>query len=143
MSLSVSSNKIYFWIKILSTFGIVLAIYLLYEQITQSPFAPCNINATVNCNAIISGPVAKTFGIPTPLIGLTGYVVILISAFLKKSKLILAMATFGLVFCLWIAYRDLFELHTICPACILCQLDMISVFALGFVLNRKQGVKND
>jgi uncharacterized membrane protein len=132
------SSRIYLYIKILASFGILLAVYLLYEQIAQSPFAPCNINATVNCDAIISGPVAKTFGIPTPLIGLIGYIVILISAFLKKGRLVLAMATFGLVFCLSIAYIELVQLKVICPVCILCQAVMITVFGLALVLNFKK-----
>lgn len=127
-------QKIFLAVKFLATFGILLAVYLLFEQATHSPFQPCNISSTVNCNAIILGPVAKTFGVPTPLIGLVGYVVILIAAFLKKKKTILGMAIFGLIFCLWIAYKELFLFHVVCPVCILCQLDMIAVFILGIVL---------
>lgn len=121
-------------IQILALVGILLALYLLFEQITHSPFQPCNINSFVNCNAIISGGVSKTFGIPTPLIGLTGYLVILLASLTRRKKLLLSMATFGLFFCLWIAYQELFLLHVICPVCILCQLDMISVFILSILL---------
>lgn len=129
-------QKIYLAIKLLASFGILLAVYLLLEQINGSSFRPCNINSFINCNAIIDGAVSKTFGIPTPLIGLVGYIVILISAILEKKKVILGMATFGLVFCLWIAYRELFKLHVLCPVCILCQVDMISVFILGIVIQK-------
>lgn len=131
-------EKIFYWIKILALVGIFLAVFLLWERYTQPAFKPCNINATVNCDAVISGEVSNTLGIPTPLIGLVGYVIILVSAFLKKTKLILGMATFGLLFCLYIAYRELFELKVICPVCILCQLDMITVFILGIILNKKK-----
>ena len=34
--------------------------------------------------------------------------------------------------------REIFELRVICPVCILCQLDMITVFILGYLLNKKQ-----
>lgn len=142
MSLS-EPSKIFLCIKALAVIGIVLAVYLLFEQITHSPFQPCNINATVNCDAIIKGAVSKTFGIPTPLIGLTGYIVILISAILKKSKIILGMAAFGLIFCLSIAYIELFRLHVVCPVCILCQLDMITVFALSLALNFRKIPKEE
>lgn len=117
----------------LSLFGIALAIYLLTEQITRSSFQPCNINSFVNCNAIISGPVANTFGIPTPLIGLMGYVVLLFASLRKMKRLLLGTAIFGLVFCLWIAYIELFLLHVICPVCILCQVTMLSVFTLSVI----------
>lgn len=130
-------KKIYSYIKALSIVGILLAIYLLWEQIFRPAFQPCNINALVNCNAVISGAVSKTLGISTPLYGLIGYIVILLSAIYKKKKLLLGMAAFGLIFCLWIAYQELFLLHVICPVCIGCQIIMIAVFSLGLAINRK------
>jgi len=130
-------EKFFNWIKILAGLGIFLALFLLWEQIFRPSFQPCNINATVNCDAVISGEVSKTLGIPTPLIGLVGYIIILFAAFKKNAKLVLGMAAFGLAFCLYIAYRELFQLHVICPVCVLCQLDMITVFILGIILNRK------
>jgi len=130
-------EKFFNWIKILAGLGIFLALFLLWEQIFRPSFQPCNINATVNCDAVISGEVSKTLGIPTPLIGLVGYIIILFAAFKKNAKLVLGMAAFGLAFRLYIAYRELFQLHVICPVCVLCQLDMITVFILGILLNRK------
>ena len=129
-------QSIYFYIKILSSIGVLLAIYLLWEQIFQPDFQPCNINSTVNCDAIISGAVAKTLGIPTPLYGLIGYIIIFFSAVFRKKKLLLGMATFGLAFCLWIAYVELFQLHVICPVCIGCQLIMLTVFTLAIKVNK-------
>lgn len=122
--------KSYSYIKFFSVIGMLLAIYLLWQQFFQPEFRPCTVNATVNCDAIISGRVAKTLGIPTALIGLTGYIVIFFAAFLRKKRLLLLMATFGLVFCAWIAYVELFQLHVICPICIVCQLIMVTVFSL-------------
>ena len=80
--------------------GILLALFLLWERYFHPTFQPCNINSTVNCNAVISGAVSNTLGIPTPLIGLIGYIFILYGAFKKNAKLILGMSTFGLAFCL-------------------------------------------
>jgi len=131
-------EKYFGWIKILAVVGIGLALFLLWERYFKPSFQPCNINSTVNCNAVISGEVSNTLGIPTPLIGLIGYVVILFAAFKKKAKLVLGMSAFGLAFCLYIAYRELFQLHVVCPVCILCQLDMITVFVLGIILTRKK-----
>jgi uncharacterized membrane protein len=129
-----TTQKAFFYTKVLAIFGIALAIFLLWEHFFHPSFQPCNINSTVNCNAIISGPVSKTLGIPTPLIGLVGYIVIFIASIMKKKKLVFYMATFGLLFCLWIAYQELFLLKVICPVCILCQLDMITVFVFGYLL---------
>jgi len=130
--------KIYFWVKVLAVIGLMLGTYLMYEQITQSAWRPCTINATVNCDAVISGEVAKTLGIPTPLYGLVGYTLILIGAFTKNKKLILGMASFGLAFCMYIAYVELFMLRTVCPVCIGCQIDMIITFILALTLNKRE-----
>lgn len=129
---------IYLVIRILSSIGILLALYLLWERFFHPSFQPCNITSTINCNAIISGAVSNTLGIPTPIIGLIGYIVIFFATFWEARKVILGMATFGLAFCLWIAYQELFLLHVICPVCILCQIDMITVFVLGIVLVTKK-----
>ena len=131
-------NKLFFTIKALSLIGIILALYLLWQQFYQPDFQPCNINTTINCGAIINGAVAKTFGIPTPLYGLIGYIVIFFAATLRKKKLLLVMATFGLTFCLWIAYRELFELRVICPICIVCQLNMLTIFLLSLFANKNK-----
>lgn len=130
-------RSIYFYIRALAVIGIVLAFYLLFEQWTKPATTLCSINATINCDAIIKGPVANTLGLPTPLYGLVGYIVIFLAATFKKLKLLLGMAAFGLLFCLYIAYQELVVLHTICPVCILCQIDMITVFILSILLNKK------
>jgi uncharacterized membrane protein len=133
-----SINKIYFYTRALSIIGIFLAVYLLVEQIFRPVFAPCNINDIINCNAVISGSVSKTLGLSTPLYGLIGYIVILFASIYQRKKLLLAMATFGLLFCLWIAYQELFLLHVVCPVCIGCQVVMILVFIFGLILNKSK-----
>ncbi len=140
--LPANMNKFYLYIKILSFIGILLAIYLLWQQMFRPAFQPCNIDATINCEAVVSGPVSKTLGIPTPLYGLIGYTVIFVAAFFKSKRLILGMAGFGLAFCLYIAYRELFQLHVVCPICIICQIVMITVFILGLLLNFRKSSNN-
>lgn len=126
----------FFVIKSLSLVGIILALYLLWQQFFTPSFQPCTINATINCDAIISGAVAKTFGIPTPLYGLVGYLIIFFAAITKRKNLLLGMAAFGTVFCLWIGYREIFELSVICPVCILCQMIMLTIFTLSIIIMR-------
>src|SRR5581483_4697397 len=127
-------TKLFVWIQRLSLVGIILAIYLLWEQLFHPSIKPCNINSTINCNAIISGAVSKTLGISTPLYGLVGYIVIFISTFFKKKKIILGMSTFGLLFCLRLGIIEIFSLHVICPVCIACQILMIIIFIFSIIL---------
>lgn len=134
------TSKLLKIIRWLSVFGILLSVYLLYQQATQSPYSPCNINSFINCNAVISGEVAKTFGISTPLYGLVGYIAIFFAAYLGKKKLVLGISLGGLLFCLWIAYVELFQLRVICPVCIMCQLTMISIVILAFRIVQKKDI---
>lgn len=133
-------KKIHAAIIFLSSLGILLAIYLLWQQIYHPAFQPCSINETINCDAIISGPVSRTFGVRTPIFGLIGYIVLFYAALFHKKKAILVTAIGGLAFCLWIAYQELIILRVICPVCIVCQLDMLTVFTLSIVLNRSKQV---
>ena len=123
---------------LLAVAGITLAVYLLWQQLFRPAFHPCSINSFINCDAIISGEVAKTFEIPTPLFGLVGYCGILLAAITRRKRLLIGLASGGLAFCLWIAYKELVILRVICPVCILCQLIMTSVFAISMVLNRRK-----
>ncbi len=132
-------NKILKAVKILSLVGVLLAVYLLWQQWFRPAFQPCSINSFINCDAVVSGPVSKTLGIPTPLYGLIGYIVIFLSSVYKKKTLMFSMATFGLLFCLWIGYQELFLLHVICPVCIGCEIIMITVFILSLkILKNKK-----
>lgn len=130
------TKTIYNLVQFFSFLGILLAVYLLWQQFFRPEWQPCTINSFINCDAIISGGVAKTFGIPTPLIGLIGYIVIFLSSIFRWKKTMLVMAMFGLFFCLWIAYQELFLLKVICPVCIGCQTIMIVVNILAFMINR-------
>ena len=130
-------NAIWNWITILSFIGILLATYLYYSYLTQPEFRPCSISSTINCDAVISGEVSLTLGIPTALYGLLGYVVIFIGSLFKKAKLVLSVVTFGLLFCLYILSIEIFKLGVYCPVCPGCLVVMISIFFLSLKINKK------
>lgn len=130
-------SKINIW-KILiglSSLGIILAIYLFYNYLTRPVIESCYVNSIINCDAVTKGVLSTLFGIPVSLIGLTGYIIILLSAIYKKKKLVLGMSTFGMIFCLSITYQEIFVLKVICPVCLTCQIVMLLVFLLSIKLN--------
>lgn len=129
-----TQNKGFAVIKYLSVFGMLLSLYLLYEQHLEKPVGICNINQIVTCEAIVTGSVSNVLGIPTPLYGLVGYALIFIGAWYRKKALTLGVASFGLFFCLGIGYVELFQLKNICPICVLCELTMVSIFILAYRL---------
>ncbi len=126
----------------LAIIGIFLALYLLYEYLAPPHNSLCYINSYINCEASTKGPLANTLGIPTALYGLLGYTVILISSIKKWSKLLLATAIFGLLFCLRITILEIFVVKAICPVCIACQIVMLIIFILSLLAwkqNKNQG----
>jgi uncharacterized membrane protein len=135
--LQIMINKLYLYIKCLAAVGIILALFLLWEQIFHPSIQPCYINSSINCNAVINGPVAKTLSIPTPLYGLIGYIFILISSIKGYKNLLMFMASFGLVFCAYIAYIEIIQLHVLCPVCLGCDIDMVATFILSLIIYKK------
>jgi uncharacterized membrane protein len=119
----------------LSILGILLASYLFYNFLTKPLVESCYINSHINCDAVTKGALSTLFGIPVSLVGLAGYIVILFSSILKKKKTVLFMTTFGMCFCLFITYQEVFRLKVICPVCLTCQLVMLTVFLLAADLN--------
>ena len=132
-----ANKRIYFYVRVLSTLGVLLAVYLLWEQATRAP-SFCSISSIINCDAIISGAVSQTFGVATPLYGLLGYLVMFVAAGLRARKTLMLVTTGGLAFCAWIAYQEFFLLHVICPLCIACQLIMLAAFCLAFVVWKRR-----
>lgn len=130
-----SKEKIWKILIVLSGIGILLAIYLFYNFLTKPLIESCYISTTINCDAVTKGALSTLFGIPVALIGLVGYITILLSSVFKKKLLVLGMSTFGMVFCLFITYQELFSLKVICPVCLACQLVMLIIFLLAIYLN--------
>jgi uncharacterized membrane protein len=130
-----TKNNIWKLLIGLSILGITLSVYLFYNFLVKPEIESCYINSIVNCDAVTKGSLATLLGIPVSLIGLSGYIVILFSSFIKNTKLVLAMSTFGMLFCLFITTQEIFFLKVICPVCLLCQLDMLIVFILVLKLN--------
>jgi uncharacterized membrane protein len=133
-------KKINIWkiLIVLSILGITLAIYLFYNFLTKPALESCYINSTINCDAVTKGSLSTLFGFPVSLVGLIGYIVILFSSIFKKKKLVLSMSTFGMIFCLYITFQEVFILKVICPVCLSCQLVMLTIFIISIINIRKK-----
>ena len=126
---------------ILSLVGIALASYIIYVQIFNPPTTLCYFNEKVNCNAVFFGVSSKVLGVPTPLYGLAGYIMILIASLFKKAKISFGAATFGFLFCLRLILIEIFQLGEYCPVCMLCQTLMISIMVSSYLLIRNSAIK--
>jgi uncharacterized membrane protein len=132
-----NENTLYLISKILAVIGICLAVYLYVNYIYKPAFQPCSISAQVNCDAVTKGEISTFVGLPVPLVGLVGYLVILAAAMYKKPKVMFGMALFGTLFCLRLTIIEIFELNVICPVCLACQIDMIVSTYFAYVLMKR------
>src|SRR5574341_1323665 len=109
-------------IFILSLLGIAMAAYVLQSWLRDSSIL-CFTGG--GCDVVKKSPASYLFGIvPVPAIGLVGYTILAVLAFLRTTstnrgllKGILGMATFGVVFVSWFTYTELFVIRGVCSWC--------------------------
>lgn len=133
MNLTIFQNK-RLVIMILALIGMWLGMYLYYEFVTQNVLGVCDLSETINCKPVTTGNLARFLGIPVALIGITGYLVILVTAYFQKFKWTFAMASFGMLFCLRLMFLEIFVEKVVCPICVACQIVMLTVFLISWKL---------
>ncbi len=128
-------NRIIF---VLSIVGIAMAIYVLQSFIRKTGI----VCVTSGCELVRKSPASYLFGFfPVPAVGLIGYMILAVCAFLKTTNLssrtsllvtriMLGMATFGVLFVTWFTYTELFIIKGVCTWCLLSTVNMFVIFTL-------------
>jgi uncharacterized membrane protein len=129
---SVILNRIMF---ILSLLGIIMAIYVLQSFLRQSSILCLTGDG---CSLVRKSPLSYPLGIPVPAVGLVGYTILTVLAFLRTTsdnpKLlmgIVGMALFGVVFVTWFTYTEVFLIKGICMWCGVSAVNMVTIFILA------------
>lgn len=127
-------NRVIF---LLSLAGILMAIYVLQSFLRQTGI----VCATGGCEIVRKNPASWPFGIPVPAVGLIGYTILAICAFLRTTKLsppnsrlvsriMLGMGLFGVLFVSWFTYTEFFIIKGICMWCGISAINMVIIFVL-------------
>jgi uncharacterized membrane protein len=118
---------------ILTLVGIGIAGYLTYVHYKGlSPV--CAVGH--GCEKVQASRYAKVAGVPVPLIGLIGYVAILVSLFVRGELARLAtaaMAIGGFAFSVYLTSLELWEIHAICQWCVGSAIVMTSLAVLSTI----------
>jgi uncharacterized membrane protein len=118
---------------VLALVGIGIASYLTYVHYEGlSPI--CAVGH--GCEKVQASRYAKVGGVPVPLIGLVGYVAILISLFVRGEVARLAtagMAIGGFAFSVYLTALELFEIHAICQWCVGSAIVMTAIAVLSTI----------
>jgi len=119
---------------ILSLAGFIMAIYVLQSFLKQSSIFCLSGGG---CDAVRKSTASYPFGIPVPLFGAIGYLLLTILALFRSSskninilKSMFAISLFGICFVSWFTYTELFVIHGICMWCGISTIVMYIVFGL-------------
>jgi uncharacterized membrane protein len=110
---------------VLAVLGIGVAGYLVYVHYADVD-PVCNI--AHGCHKVQTSEYAKLAGVPVALLGLIGYVVILLALLVPQTELarmaaaLTALVGFG--FSMYLTYRELFTIDAICQWCVLSAILM-------------------
>jgi uncharacterized membrane protein len=117
-------------VVVVALIGVAIAGYLTYVHYAGiEPLCA----ASGGCEKVQSSDYAKLAGIPVALLGLLGYVSILIASLLPGELARMAASSFsivGLGFSLYLTYLELFEIDAICQWCVASAITMLALTVL-------------
>jgi uncharacterized membrane protein len=122
-------------IALLAALGVVVSSVSLYHHFATSKTSFCDIGQSFNCDLVNRSEYSTLAGVPVALIGIVGYLAILVLAAAYRTKaetpLILLIASIaGLAFALRLTY---IEARVLYAWCILCLTSLATIFAITVV----------
>jgi vitamin-K-epoxide reductase (warfarin-sensitive) len=123
------------WLLIvLAVVGIVASSLALREHY-RTDISPCSINERWDCGIVNHSPYAMLFGLPVAVIGIAGYLLLGVLAFMKSYRVMLVAAMAGLGFALHLAHIESAVLGVWCIYCAISLgvISLLSLLVLGTV----------
>ena len=132
-------------VALLALLGLFDASYLVLERALGNSGVFCPIGG--GCTVVQESAYSVVLGVPVAYIGVAGYAALLAVALLALSAdtlagvhvsgLLLALASLGLLFSLYLSYLQLFEIKAICFWCVVSALIELSIWVAA-LLNWRQ-----
>jgi len=94
-----------------------LALQVHYSTATE----PCSINERWDCGIVNHSSYAVFLHIPVAAIGIAGYLLLAILAFMRKRLLLVSASLVGLVFALYLSHVERDVLEVWCLYCVISQ----------------------
>ncbi|MFJ4653069.1 vitamin K epoxide reductase family protein [Nocardia sp. NPDC088792] len=98
-----------------------------FKALTEPGYKPlCSIDQVVACTTVMDSKQASLFGFPNPIIGVVGFSVVVTLAVIAVCGIGfprwmwggLWLGLFaGIVAVVWLVYQAVFEIHALCPWC--------------------------
>jgi vitamin-K-epoxide reductase (warfarin-sensitive) len=124
---------------LLAAAGVIVSSLALHVHYTYS-LEPCDINAHWDCGLVNHSRYAVFHGIPVALIGIVGYALIGIAAWLRLRWLTLVLTLAGLGYALYLTNIEAHVLEVWCLYCV-CSQTIIAIATLVALLWALLGLK--
>ena len=133
-------------IACMAVIGFFISVYSFMHNQAWVSGNFCTLSSTVNCDIVNRGPYSSIFGIPVSLLGVIGYFLMAVGAFMKVSHpedrgltlFTAIVVTCGFVFSLYLTALEFFVINAWCILCIASQLLMLINFILIFSLWKRE-----
>lgn len=141
------------WLYVLGGAVGFLASFMLtvdkIDKLANPAFVPsCNLNPVVSCGAVMDSAQGAVLGFPNPLIGIAAFAVVitagvaLLGGFTPPRWFRVGMqigTTLGVAFVHWLIFQTLYEIHALCPWCMVVWAVTIPIFWYTTLDNLERG----
>jgi len=127
-----------FLLLILAVLGVTASSLALREHYRTYGDSPCSINDRWDCGVVNHSPYAVRFGVPVATIGIAGYLLMAVLAFLRSYRLLLVPTFAGLAFSIYLANIEANVLGVWCIYCVISLgiISLMSLLTLGTVVSQ-------
>jgi vitamin-K-epoxide reductase (warfarin-sensitive) len=127
-----------FLLLILAVLGVTASSLALREHYRTYGDSPCSINDRWDCGVVNHSPYAMRFGVPVAAIGIAGYLLMAVLAFLRSYRLLLVPTFAGLAFSIYLANIEANVLGVWCIYCVISLgiISLMSLLTLGTVVSQ-------
>ena len=108
-------------ILILAVLGIVVSSLALKVHYDDPGKEPCSINDKWDCGVVNHSQYAVMFGVPVAAVGIGGYLLIAVLAFLRQRGVLLLAVLVALSFTLYLTHIEARVLEVYCLYCVISQ----------------------
>jgi vitamin-K-epoxide reductase (warfarin-sensitive) len=121
---------------VLAVLGIVVSSLALREHYREYGDSPCSINEHWDCGVVNHSPYAMLGPIPVAAVGIIGYIIMAVMAFMRSYRLLLVPTLAGLAFSLYLANIEAHILYVWCVYCVISLgiISLMSLLTLGTVV---------
>lgn len=120
-------------IAILALAGLTVS-YLAFRVHYSNAVEPCDINAHWDCGVVNHSPFSMIGPIPVAAVGMAGYALLAVLAFLRRRAWVLAASIVGLGFAVYLSHIEKDVLMVWCLYCVIsqCIILLITLLAAGW-----------